>query len=70
MRIAIRHLRKVKSAAATDAQESKVEWQVRMPEDRHSEDGWVSNNEVGATYLKREHGAEVRTRTVTDWVAK
>lgn len=47
--------------------ETKTEWQVRMPEDRNSEDGWMSNTELGATYLEREHGAEVRTRTVTAW---
>lgn len=45
----------------------KVEWQVRMPEDRNSEDGWMNNTELGATYLEREHGAEVRTRAVTEW---
>lgn len=45
----------------------KAEWQVRMPEDHNSEDGWANNNEVGATYLEKEHGAEVRTRTVTEW---
>lgn len=52
--------------AATSAR-PETEWQVRMPEDRHSEDGWMKNNELGATYLEREHGAEVRTRTVTEW---
>lgn len=46
---------------------TETEWQVRMPEDRYSEDGWMKNNEIGATYLEREHGAEVRTRTVTEW---
>ena len=52
---------------ATSRERKVVEWQVRMPEDRHSEDGWTKNNEMGATYLEREHGAEVRTRTVTEW---
>jgi hypothetical protein len=52
---------------ATSRERKVVEWQVRMPEDRHSEDGWTKNNEIGATYLEREHGAEVRTRTVTEW---
>lgn len=45
----------------------KTEWQVRMPEDRNSEDGWQKNGEMGATYLESEHGAEVRTRIVTEW---
>jgi hypothetical protein len=44
--------------------EMKVEWQVCMPEDRHL---WMTNTELGATYLEREHGAEVRTRSVTEW---
>lgn len=48
----------------------KVEYQVRMPEDRNSEDGWQDNIEAGATYLEREHGAEVRTRTVSEWTVK
>lgn len=50
-----------------ETHESKLEWQVRMPEDRHSAEGWMRNTELGATYLEREHGAEVRTRTVTEW---
>lgn len=48
----------------------KVEWQVRMPEDRNSDDGWRNNVELGALYLEREHGAEVRTRVVTDWYVR
>lgn len=52
---------------AASRERKVVEWQVRMPEDRYSEDGWTKNNEIGATYLEREHGAEVRTRTVTEW---
>lgn len=59
------------AGAARELTENKVptktEWQVRMPEDRHSEDGWMTNTELGATYLEREHGAEVRTRSVTGW---
>lgn len=45
----------------------KFEWQIRMPEDRNSEDGWKSNNEQAAIYLECFHGAEVRTRVVTEW---
>lgn len=48
----------------------KVEWQVRMPEDRNSDDGWQNNVEKGALYLEREHGAEVRTRVVTNWYVR
>ena len=48
----------------------KVEWQVRMPEDRNSDDGWRNNVELGALYLEREHGAEVRTRVVTNWYVR
>lgn len=48
----------------------KVEWQVRMPEDRNADDGWRNNVELGALYLEREHGAEVRTRVVTDWYVR
>lgn len=47
--------------------ESKVEWQTRMPEDRNSEDGWKENVEGGAIYLECFHGAEVRTRMVSQW---
>jgi hypothetical protein len=47
--------------------EYKVEWQVRMVEDRGSEVGWQNNTEIGAIYLEREHGAEVRTRVVSEW---
>jgi hypothetical protein len=42
-----------------------TEWQYRMPEDRHSEDGWMDNAEAGATYLHTVCGAEIRTRVVT-----
>jgi hypothetical protein len=56
--------RKLSSITAV---ETRTEWQVRMPEDRHSAEGWMTNTELGATYLEREHGAEVRTRTVTEW---
>lgn len=52
---------------ATASAVTQTEWQVRMPEDRHSAEGWMRNTELGATYLEREHGAEVRTRTVTEW---
>jgi hypothetical protein len=45
----------------------KVEWQVRMPEDRNSEDGWKINVEGAAIYLECFHGAEVRTRVVSEW---
>lgn len=48
----------------------KVQWQVRMPEDRNSDDGWQNNVEMGALYLEREHGAEVRTRVVTNWYVR
>lgn len=48
----------------------KIEWQVRMPEDRNSEDGWQNNVEAGALYLEREHGAEVRTRVVSEWYVR
>ena len=44
-----------------------TEWQYRMPEDQQSEDGWMDNTEAGATYLHRECGAEIRTRTVAEW---
>lgn len=47
--------------------ESKVEWQVRMPEDRNSEDGWKNNIEGAAIYLESFHGADVRTRMVSAW---
>lgn len=45
-----------------------MEWQCRMPEDHNSNDGWIDNTEQGALYLQREFGAEVRVRTVTEWV--
>lgn len=47
-----------------------TEWQYRMPEDRNSEDGWMDNTEAGATYLQTDCGAEIRSRTVTEWVTK
>jgi hypothetical protein len=46
--------------------EMKVEWQLRVPEDRHSDEGWMPSTEMGAAFFSGA-GAEVRTRSVTEW---
>jgi len=46
-----------------------LEWEVRAPEDRGINDGWMSNNEAGSMYLRDKFGYEVRRRTVSEWAA-
>lgn len=45
---------------------SEVEWQARMPHE-NPEYGWKKVVEGAAIYLEAFHGAEVRTRVVTEW---
>lgn len=47
-----------------------TEWQVRAPEDRGDEGAWMSNNEDGSIFLREKFDYEVRTRTVSEWIAK
>lgn len=45
---------------------SEVEWQARMPHE-NPEYGWKKVVEGAAIYLEAFHGAEVRTRVVSEW---